>query len=81
VFLAATDTDVSLWQKLIFSRHMRRISHFVFIFNGIVSDRRLPMTRFDNGRRNQLMTNLSYDVTQYYLDFKSPRRINSTILR
>jgi hypothetical protein len=81
VFLAATDTDVSLWQKLIFSRHMRRISHFVFIFNGIVSDRRLPMTRFDNGWRNQLMTNLSCDVTQYYLDFKSPRRINSTILR
>jgi hypothetical protein len=81
VFLAATDTDVSLWQKLIFSRHMRRISHFVFIFNGIVSDRRLPMTRFDNDRRNQLMINLSYDVTQYYLDFKSPQRLNSTILR
>jgi hypothetical protein len=81
VFLAATDTDVSLWQKLIFSRHMRRISHFVFIFNGTVSDRRLPMTSFDNSLRNQLMTNLSCDVTQYYLDFKSPRRINSTILR
>ena len=60
---------------------MRRISHFVFIFDGTFSDRRLPMTRFDNGLRNQLMTNLPCDVTQYYLDFKSLRRINLTILR
>ena len=47
---------------------MRRISHFVFIFDGTFSDRRLPMTRFDKGLRNQLMTNLSCDVAQYYFD-------------
>ena len=44
-------------------------------------DRRLPMTRLDNGLSDQLMTNLSCDVRQYYLDFKSPRRINSISLR
>ncbi len=59
---------------------MRRISNIVYIFDGTFSDRRLPMTRFDNDLIDQLMVNLSCVVRQYYLDFKSPRRIDSISL-